>query len=198
MPQMLGPLAGAPEPPPNPVRWQRTQCEAIREAGVLTGRYELIDGVIVSKMGHTPPHAAAIGLFLEWLAATFGIQFVRVQLTIDVGAANPDYNEPEPDLAVSRHPVAAYSQRHPGPDDLLLVVEVSDSTLRFDRMTKASLYALAGIEEYWVLDLTGRRLLAHRRPAPDGYQEITAYGADESIAPAARPEAFVRVSDLLP
>jgi Uma2 family endonuclease len=198
MPQALEPLRGAPEPAPNRIRWTRAQCDAIREAGVLTGRYELIDGEIISKTGQNPPHATGIGLLLPWLVDVFGARFVRVQMTIEVGDADPDHNEPEPDLAVTRQPVKAYSRRHPGPDDLLLVAEVSDSTLRFDRMKKAFLYALAGIQEYWVLDLNGGQLLVHRRPAPGGYLEITAYGADESVATLARPEAFVRVGDLLP
>ena len=91
----------------------------------------------------------------------------------------------------------AYSERHPGPEDLLLVVEVSDSTLRFDRTNKAALYALSGIQEYWVLDLNGRQLLVHRRPAGDSYLDIAAYRAEESVAPLARPEVTIAAADLL-
>lgn len=198
MPQTLEPLQGTPEPAPNRVRWTRGQCDAIREVGVLTGRYELIDGEIISKMGQNPLHAAGIAALLQWLAPLFGLAFVRVQLPLEAGGADPDHNEPEPDLAVTRHPFQAYSDRHPGPEDLLLVAEVSDSTLRFDRMAKAKLYALAGIQEYWVLDLNARRLLVHRQPSADGHGEILAYGAEESVASLARPEASVRVEDLLP
>lgn len=198
MPQTLEPLRGAPEPAPNRIRWTRAQCDAIRESGVLTGRYELIDGEIISKMGQNPPHATAIAAVLQWLAELFGLPFVRVRLAIAVGNADPEHNEPEPDLAVTLLPFKSYAERHPGPEDLLLVAEVSDSTLRFDRMTKAALYARAGIQECWVLDLNARRLLVHRQPTPDGYQEITAYGEDESVAPLARPEISVRVGHLLP
>jgi Uma2 family endonuclease len=198
MPQIIEPVRGAPEPAPNRIRWTRAQCDAIREAGVLTGSYELIDGEIISKMGYKPPHPAVVGLLLRWLAAVFGLDFVRVQTTVEVGEADPDHNEPEPDAAVTRLPVDAYFRRHPGPSDLLLVAEVSDSTLRFDRTTKALLYARAGIVEYWVLDLNGRRLLVHRDPSIDGYEQITAYGPDESVATLARPDAPVHVADLLP
>ena len=197
MPQTLAPILDAPEQTPGRIRWTRAQCEAIREAGVLTGRYELIDGEIISRMGQNPPHATGIGNLLEWLSQVFGISCVRVQLTIEVGEADPDHNEPEPDVAVTRLPRRAYSERHPGPGDLLLVAEVSSSTLRFDRVKKAALYALAGIREYWVLDLNGGRLLVHRQPSPNGYLEIIAYGADESASTLARPEASVRVGDLL-
>jgi len=198
MSQAVEPLEGAWEPMPNRVRWTRRQCEAIREAGILTGRYELVDGEILSKTGQKPPHAAVIGFLLRWLAGVFGAGFVRVQLTIEVGTADPDHNEPEPDVTVTRLPVDDYVARHPGPEDLLLVVEVSDTTLRLDRGTKASLYAHDGIQEYWVVDVNGRQLFVHRQPAAGGYGEITAYRADESVATLARPEALIRVGDLLP
>lgn len=197
MPRTVEPVRGGPEPTPNRIRWTRAQCDAIREAGVLTGRCELVHGEIISKMGQKPPHAVVIGLLFQWLVAVFRAQFVRVQATIDVGRADPDHNEPEPDVAVTRLPVNDYFARHPGPEDLPFVAEVSDSTLRFDRLTKAALYALAGIQECWVLDLNGRRLLVHRQPAADGYLEITAFGPDESVSTLARPQAFVRVGDLL-
>src|SRR4051794_8320536 len=128
MPQVVEPVWGAPEPAPNRVRWTRRQCEQLQEAGILTGRYELIDGEILTKTGQKPPHAAAIGLLLEWLAAVFGAACVRVQTMADAGGGDPDHNEPEPDLAVTRLPVRAYVARNLGPEDLLLVVEVSDST----------------------------------------------------------------------
>lgn len=198
MPQTVEPITGAPEPAPNRIRWTRAQCDAIREAGVLTGRYELIDGEIISKMGQKPPHTSALTLLMERLVALFGGLYVRIQSTIDVGAAHSAYNEPEPDAAVTSEPAAAYADRHPDPDDLVLVVEVSDTSLRFDRSTKAALYALAGIQEYWIVDLKGRQLLVHRQPAADGYVEITAFGPDESVAPLARPHSPVRVGALLP
>lgn len=198
MPQVVEPVRDAPERTSNRVRWTRSQCAAVQEAGILTGRYELIDGDIISKMAQKPPHAAAIGLLLEWLASVFGAGFVRVQTTADAGGGDPEHNEPEPDLAVTRDSVRSYVARHPGPEDLLLVVEVSDTTLRFDLTTKAALYALSSIREYWVLDLNGCQLLVHRGPSPEGYQEVTAYSAEESVATLARPEAAVRVADLLP
>ena len=198
MPQTLEPLKEAPVPTPGRIRWTRAQCDAIREAGVLTGRYELVDGEIISKMGQNPPQATATGLLDDWLREVFGNPFVRSQQTSDVGDADPDYNQPEPDILVTRVPRRAYSGRHPGPDDVLLIAEVSDSTIRFDRTKKASLYALAGFQEYWVLDVNARRLLVHRLPTAEGYMEITAFSADEVIATLAHPEASVRVAELLP
>jgi Uma2 family endonuclease len=193
MPSSVNPVS-IPEPTPGRIRWTRRQCETIRAAGILTDRYELIDGEIISKMGRNPPHPLAVNLILRYFARVFGIERVRVQATIEVGDADPEHNDPEPDLAVTEEPADAYSQRHPGPAELVLVVEVSDTTLRFDRGVKALLYARAGIAEYWVLDVGGRALYVHRNPTADGYAEITRYTAEEQVAPTARPEALTPVA----
>lgn len=198
MSQVVEPPRGRSEPAPNRIRWTRAQCDAMREAGILTGRYELIDGEILIKMGQNPPHSAALTLLMAWLAGVFGARHVRIQSTIDVSAVDPTYAEPEPDAAVTAEPATAYPDRHPGPSDLLLIAEVADTTLRFDLTTKARLYARAGIKEYWVLDLTGRSLYVHRSPGAEGYGEIVRYDAGEMVAPLARPDAAVRVMDLLP
>jgi Uma2 family endonuclease len=198
MPRTAEPLVGVLLPHPNRVRWTRTQYEAMREIGVLTGRHELIDGEILSKSGQKPLHSVALTLVLQYLVSLFGALHLRIQTTIDVAGADRAYNEPEPDAAVTVHPAGAYSDHHPGPDDLLLVIEVSDTTLRFDRTTKAALYARAGVREYWVLDLGGRALFVHRQPQGAEYAEIIRYGADEEVAPLARPESPVVVAALLP
>lgn len=140
----------------------------------------------------------AVVLLNAWLTAVFGSLFVQTQATINIGDADPDHNEPEPDAAVTVEPNTAYADRHPGPADILLVAEVSDTTLRFDRTTKARLYARAGIREYWIVNLIGRQVLVHRQPSPDGYANITAYGPDEMIATLTQPNIAVRVLDLLP
>ena len=183
---------------PNRVRWTRKQCEMMRDGGILTGRYELIDGEILSKMGQKPAHAYVIRALLTWLTGLFGAEFTQIQATIDLADTSPDYNEPEPDAAITAQPYTHFAERHPRPEDLLLLVEVSDTTLRFDLNAKANLYALAGIREYWIIDITGRRLIVHRRPSPAGYQEILAYNADEEIASLSRPDRPVRVAELLP
>lgn len=191
-------LPTRPEAAPGRIRWTRQQCAAIQEAGILTGRYELIEGEILVKMGQKPPHAFVIRALLAWLAQLFGVERVQIQSTIAVAVSDSDYNEPEPDAAVTTQPYTAYLERHPGPADLLLVIEVSDTTLRFDLSTKAALYARAGIDDYWVVDLAGRQIVVHRQPTPEGYQEIIAYAEAEELAPRARPEARVRVASLLP
>jgi len=80
--------------------------------------------------------------------------------------------------------------------DVLLVVEVSDRTLEFDRTVKAGLYARAGLEEYWIVDVRGRRVLVHREAADGRWQSIVAYGEGESVSPLAAPEAELAVTRL--
>jgi Uma2 family endonuclease len=75
-------------------------------------------------------------------------------------------------------------------------VEVSDTSLAFDRTTKASLYSRAGFVEYWVLDVNARRLIVHREPMPDGYRSIVAFGESEKVAPLASPDRELSIGDL--
>lgn len=186
------------EPVPNRIRWTRRQCDAMRDDGLLTGRYELIDGQLLSKRGQKPPQAYVIRALLTWLTSLFGAEFTQIQGTLDLSETSPDYDEPEPDAAVTTLPYTDFSERHPRPVDLLLLIEVSDTTLRFDLSTKADLYARAGIVEYWTIDIPGRRLIVHRHPSREGYLETLVYHAEEEVTSLARPDAPIRVAALLP
>ncbi|HLK60502.1 MAG TPA: Uma2 family endonuclease [Chthonomonadaceae bacterium] len=183
---------------PNRKRWTRKECELLAQEGRLTGRYELIDGEILSKMGQKPLHRITLKLIAHWLSLLFGDLYVQTEDPILVPGEDGETNEPEPDIAVTLAPTTAYSDRHPRPDDLLLVVEVSDTTLRFDLSTKALLYARSGVREYWVMDVTDRRLYIHRTPTPTGYAQVTAHSEEEAVALADHPETTVLISTLLP
>lgn len=179
---------------PNRKRWTRQECEKMEEAGILPQRYELIQGEIYDKVTVNPPHSITLTLLAAWLEQLFGRLQVRTQDPIRL----PDgENKPDPDIVVMREEITAYLQQHPGPMDLLLVAEISDTTLAFDLNDKARVYAQAGVIEYWVVDLGGRRLLAHRGPAAEGFQEIVEYTEHESAAPLCRPDAIVCVNDIL-
>ncbi len=89
-----------------------------------------------------------------------------------------------------------FAERHP--TTAVLIVEVSDTTLRFDMGSKASLYAEAGIEEYWVLDVVNRQLVAFRNPIDGDYAERREYEPGASLAPLSAPEAMIAVAELLP
>jgi len=149
-------------------------------------------------MGQNRPHAYVITRITAWLIALFGEDFVQFQLPILLLGEDNEMSEPEPDGAVLRQPAAAYRDETPSASEALLVVEVSDSTLRFDQNTKTALYSRSGIPEYWVIDITKREVFVYRKPAPSGYQSVAVYAPDEEIATLARPEEAIHVADLLP
>src|SRR5579862_1361958 len=129
-------------------------------------------------MTPNPPHVVTVTLLAAWLQTLFGLLHVRTQVPITLPGIS---HKPEPDIAVTREPVTAYLSGHPAPDDLLLVAEASDSTLAYDLENKGPLYANAGIAEYWVLDIVGRRLIVHRDPAASGYQVVTIYTEGKNV-----------------
>lgn len=197
MPTRTGLLAPEEETYPNRYRWTVEACYRLRDLGFLDGRFEILDGEVVKKMGQNPPHYFAITRFAQWANSAFGDERVRVQGPIALKQPDSVYSEPEPDLAVTREPTTAYALCHPGPADVSLVVEVSDTTLRTDLLVKARLYARAGIPEYWALDLTGRCLHVHRDPAEGEYRSIQVVGEHASVSPAERPESPLQVGSLL-
>ena len=197
MPQILEPLPAMYEPTPKRIRWTRQQCSTLADLGMITGRYELIDGEIISKMGQKRWHALGVSLINAWLVSVFGIDFVLCQLPIEVPGEDNAYNEPEPDASVLTKPFNHFQLRTPGSEDVLLVIEVSDSSLRFDRTRKAALYALAGISEYWVIDINGRQIFVHRLPEPSGYTEIVSYAEDQEVSTQFHPQGIL-VSSLFP
>lgn len=189
--------------PGRPRRWTREEYYRAADLGLFDAgeRLELIEGEIIRKVTvQKRPHALAISIGARVLQEAFGpTAYVSHQSPIHVS----DQSEPEPDLAVIAGTPEDYLD-HPTPADVLLVVEVSDTTLRLDRGRKAALYAGAGVRDYWVENLPHRILEVYRDPAPrsdqDGfeYRSITTYTVQESVAPLAAPQALVRVADLLP
>jgi Uma2 family endonuclease len=165
------------------------------ETGILgpEDHVELLDGEIIEMSPEKSRHATAVDLALEALRAAFATgHTVRVQHPLALGEAS----EPEPDLAVVAGSPRDYAAGHPA--SALLVVEVADSSLEYDRKRKAHAYAGAGIEDYWIVNLTGACLEVYRSPSPDGYRSVATHSRDASITPLAAPDAVVRVADLLP
>jgi Uma2 family endonuclease len=121
--------------------------------------------------------------------------FVDTGAPIDVSPEDLPSSEPEPDLIVLNRETYAF-ERNPGPQDLRLVIEIADTSLVFDLSTKALLYARAGIVEYWVVDVPGRRLIVHREPLAGRYQSVVAYTRAESVAPLAAPDTSFAVATL--
>jgi Uma2 family endonuclease len=148
-------------------------------------------------MGQSPADAVTIQRATPLLAKLYPAEIILVQMPVLAGGEDADHSLPEPDLAVLRERKPEHAKRHPRGDELLLVIEVSDSAAAFDQSRKSALYAAAGVPEYWVLDLTRRMLVAHGDSDGVQYRHIRPYPGDESIAFPGRPES-VRVADILP
>jgi Uma2 family endonuclease len=189
MPTLLTDAPQIPLPPVPPrKRWTREQCAPLEASGLFEQeRIELIDGELISKMGKNRPHVKALTWMLIWLQETFGRQFVNTEAPIDVNPADNAWNEPEPDLIVLKRDFSAF-ESNPQPQDLHLIVEIADSTLKFDLTVKAALYARAEITEYWVLDVAGKRLFVHRNPVSGAYRSVAVYAENEVVAPLAAPD----------
>jgi len=197
MPTTLVEIPGVVEDSPRK-RWTRAEYEEFAESTVLAGqKLELVEGDLIDKMGKKRPHSNPLEKLNRWLLGVFG-DFVNREVPIDVAPEDNPTSEPEPDLIVLNREYTEFESQNPGPDDLRLVIEISDSRLSYDLRTKADLYARAGIVEYWVLDVIGRRMIVHRDPGNGRYQSVVAYGEDEKISCLAAPQAELRVGDTFP
>jgi Uma2 family endonuclease len=177
--------------------WTRAEMDALQAAGLLTGtRFELIEGEVFDKMGQKPPHATAVGALVEALAAVFGIDRVRTQLPVEPSEGDAVRNLPEPDVAVTREARRAYAHRHPGPADILLIAEVSDTTYEFDARRKGHLYARAEFPEYLIVHLSDRELLVYRSPRDGVYTEIRVLKHGDTFSPLSAPESSIAVAEL--
>lgn len=164
-------------------------------AGILCedDRVELIEGDIIQMAPIGSPHAAGVAVLTRWF--NIGLQdraVVWPQNPIRLGPRT----EPEPDLALLRLRADQYRDAHPTPRDILAVIEVSDTTLRYDRTTKLRLYAAAGLPEVWIVDLRRRRVLVFRDPRDGAYQQHEILGRNGSLAPLAFPDLVLPVREI--
>ena len=163
------------------------------EVGILGAddRVELIEGQLVAMSPIGVRHALAVdSLNEQFIYAAAGRAKVRVQhpVTLDDGT------EPQPDIALVRDRWHGYPQRHPGPQDILLLVEVSDASLPFDRAGKCELYARSGIQEYWIVDLIKNVVRIHREPASNGYASESELGALSRLEVQALPGVTIQAA----
>jgi Uma2 family endonuclease len=173
-------------------KWSVDDYHRMIEAGILRDRrVELLAGEILEMSPETPIHYNTTKRgtkYLEELLA--GKADVRFNGPITL----PD-SEPEPDIAIVRLPESAYNERHPEPDDIFWVLEVAKTSLKKDLDLKASIYASAAIQEYWILDLSNTRVIVFREPQNGQYvtQQVKSEGA---IFPLAFPDIQVFVERL--
>jgi Uma2 family endonuclease len=177
--------------------WTRLEVDGIEAAGLFAGmRLELIDGQLFDKSGQTPLHASTVCRLAASLSELFGARRLRVLCPVEPAEIDAETNLPEPDVVITRETAVAYSLRHPGVEDVLLVAEVTDTTYDYDTKRKAKLYARAGFQEYIILDLNDRELLVYQSPKGGVYTSIRVLREGYMYSPMAAPERSINVSEL--
>jgi len=187
---------------PSTLRWTRDEYYRLAELGMFgQQRVELVEGAIIRMPAQKNLHGIAIDLSHEALRTAFGPgHWIRIQLPLHLGTRSA----PEPDLAVVLGRSRDYLKTG-HPQTALLIVEISDTSLAYDRIRKASLYARAGIADYWIVNLVDRRLEVRRAPVADlamrfgfGYSDVRVLTETDFVSPLAMPQARIAVADLLP
>jgi Uma2 family endonuclease len=170
--------------------------------GILTedDPVELLEGWLVIKMPQNPPHRAAVRLIQRALEGRVPSNwYVDTQAPITTA-----HSEPEPDVVVVRGDTRQYLDRHPGPQDLALVIEVADTTLQRDRLLKKALYALAGIPVYWIVNIPERMCEVYTNPSEPGeqpdYRQRQDYGPMDEVPLVIEGVeiGYIAVQELLP
>jgi Uma2 family endonuclease len=157
-------------------------------------RVELIEGEIIQMSPIGPRHAGCVINLNRLLVTRLGDRAV-------VSPQNPvvirPRSEPQPDMLVLRSRTVSYSRAHPTPDDVLLAIEVADTTVRSDRIVKGRLYARSRIVEYWLIDVNAERVDVFRSPEGEAYASVTTVGRGGHVAPIAFPDVSLAVDGLL-
>ena len=181
---------------PAPRLFTVDEYERMAETGILRPdeRVELLAGVIYAMAAMGSRHAAGVRDIDDWFHLRLGNRaIVSVQCPIRLG----EFGEPEPDIAILRLRQDRYREAHPGPADVLLAIEVSDSSLSFDRGVKLPQYAAAGIPEVWIVDLNRRRVLVYREPRDGRYVQTSIVARGGALSPLAFPDLTLKLADVL-
>lgn len=182
-------------PSNKPHRFTVFDYHRMADAGILgeDSRVELIRGQIIDMAPIGAPHFGMVNRLTRLLPASVaghGVLSVQNPVRLDDGS------EPEPDVAILKPRADDYETAVPRPADVLLLIEVSDSTLRYDREVKIPLYAESGVSECWLVDLAGRAVEVYRRPVGGRYAEVRRVGPDGILDIEALPGATMAAGDL--
>lgn len=178
-------------------RFNVEEYHRMAEAGVLhpAERVELIEGEIVQMAAIGSRHAECVDRLTRLFVRGIEDQgTVRVQNPVRLS----DHSEAEPDIALVRHRPEGYADRHPGPGDTLLIIEVAETTLAVDREVKIPLYARAGVPECWIVDLDADVALLYRTPQGREYAHAERHHRGERVRPGAFPHLHLAVDEILP
>ena len=164
------------------------------EVGILkpTDKIELINGEIIQMSPIKSPHANTVSVVEELLYEQL-IKKVTIRTQSPISISN--HSEPEPDIAIVKYGRNRYANSHPNPLDVFLLIEVSDSTLKFDRKTKKKLYAKAEIPEYWIINIPDSQIEVFRKPIDGVYQKELIVKNEETIK-AEKIKFKISVSDI--
>lgn len=177
-------------------RFTADDYQRMGQAGILRKKdhVELIDGEIVTMTPIGPRHCANVDRAVRAFVTKAGDSaIVRVQGSVRLDL----YTEPQPDLVLLRPRTDFYASHHPGPADILLIVEVADSSIEYDREVKARVYARSGVHEYWLVDLNGQELDCYLAPENGTYQNVQRYTRGQLLAPQLLPGCVISTEDLL-
>ena len=180
-----------------PTRRRFTVAEyyAMADAGILSenDRVELLDGDVIVMPPIGDWHAASVKFFANTLPpALRGRAMIAVQDPVRLG----DDSEPQPDIMLLQWRDDFYRNGHPAPSDVLLLIEVADVSLEFDRTVKLTAYARAGIPELWIVARTDRRIEAYTEPDGNEYATVRYFGPGDAVAPQAFPDITLEVNRL--
>ena len=174
-----------------------TEYYGMMESGIIREgeRVELISGQIFTMAAKGTRHTVANSRLLKSLLVLIEEQaIVRCQDPISL----PNHSEPEPDIAIVRLRSDDYVNSHPSPADIILVIEVADSSIKFDRDTKAPLYAAAGISEYWLVNLIDNHLEIYRQPEGSIYTSIQIITPPRSVSLPQFTDMMLDINDFFP
>ena len=182
-----------------PAHFSLEQYEHMVAAGAFDAPYdlrvELLNGAINMMSPIGPSHSNLVDFLTKWSFQSIADMPLRVRVQNPIRLPSVE-SEPEPDICWVQE--NDYSQEHPGPDDVLLVIEVAGSSLLYDRDTKLSVYASAGIKDYWIANISDERLEVYREPKGDSYQQQLLLNDGESISPLTQPNVTLAVENLFP
>jgi len=177
-------------------RFTREEYHRMADAGILheDDRVELIEGEIVLMTPIGRRHAACVAELNRLLVPAVGN---RALLWPQNPITLPNESEPQPDIVLLRPRADRYRQDDARPEDVLLLVEVADTSQRYDRTVKLPLYSAAGIPEVWIVDLAGEVIEVYRRPTPSDYSQVERVGRGGVVAPGAFPDIVLPVDTIL-